>query len=221
MNLKFTLIELLVAISILGILMSILMPSVHKAKAKAMQAVCVSNLSNIGKASQLYSSNDCQSLPVYMQGTHSRRGHDKVGLERALGTYLGSKTPSQWFQATGNPVFMCPSAPVKFDYENFQYVWIADDNAGARTNTYEGLYYHYQRTSLNPNQNSPDNRLLNRAQYENPASHPYQWCSRRQAPVWTELDDSGWNNTLVGASWHSRENFGPGQLFFWMAMYVL
>jgi len=52
---KFTLIELLVVVAIIGILASILMPSLSKARAKTIQAVCLSNQKQIKMASVLYS----------------------------------------------------------------------------------------------------------------------------------------------------------------------
>ncbi|MCH2208096.1 MAG: prepilin-type N-terminal cleavage/methylation domain-containing protein [Lentisphaerales bacterium] len=40
---KFTLMELLIVIAIIGILTSILLPSLHKAREKTKSAVCKSN----------------------------------------------------------------------------------------------------------------------------------------------------------------------------------
>lgn len=53
-NKKFTLIELLVVISIIGILSSMLLPSLSKARAKSRAAVCVSNMKQMGTANYMY-----------------------------------------------------------------------------------------------------------------------------------------------------------------------
>lgn len=50
----FTLIELLVVIAIISLLVSILLPSLQKAKALAMQVVCLTRLKSIGSALSIY-----------------------------------------------------------------------------------------------------------------------------------------------------------------------
>ena len=51
---KFTLIELLVVIAIIGILSSMLLPSLKGARDKAKAAVCMNNLKQIGYGTNLY-----------------------------------------------------------------------------------------------------------------------------------------------------------------------
>ena len=59
----FTLIELLVVIAIISLLVSILVPSLHKAKDLARQAVCASNLHSLGFAFHLYALDNRDYMP--------------------------------------------------------------------------------------------------------------------------------------------------------------
>src|SRR5579863_3075786 len=59
----FTLIELLVVIGIIGILASLLMPSFSRAKGKANDVKCISNLRQIGIALSIYADENQGRLP--------------------------------------------------------------------------------------------------------------------------------------------------------------
>ena len=58
---KFTLVELLVVIAVIGILQSMLLPAISKAREKAKRAVCQSNLGQLVKSCHIYV-NDMDSL---------------------------------------------------------------------------------------------------------------------------------------------------------------
>ena len=81
----FTLIELLVVIAIIAILAAMLLPALAKAKQKAQQASCVSNLRQWGLAVQMYGNDNNFGIP--------RDGMDSTGSYAAG----DSKQANAWF----------------------------------------------------------------------------------------------------------------------------
>jgi prepilin-type N-terminal cleavage/methylation domain-containing protein len=79
-NKGFTLIELLVVIAIIGILASMLLPALAKAKAKANRIKCVNNLGSIGKAALGFAQDNTERMPWQLTKTQrDNHGFDATG----------------------------------------------------------------------------------------------------------------------------------------------
>ena len=114
---KFTLIELLVVVAIIGILVTLLMPSLNKAREQAKIAVCMSNQSQLVRATTLHTKdfnglfiNRTGNSSRYPGGLHDDRNTYSANYDLDWGKkfegYLAGFTIEK-----GSEAFFCPSQP--------------------------------------------------------------------------------------------------------------
>lgn len=157
----FTLVELLVVISIIALLLSILMPSLQKARAQAQTVVCNSNLKQIMLAISMYTSENSNRMPVYNSNPTPTTGIDWI--DRII-PYLGRN--NQFSNAMGrmeSKVFRCgaykynKSSPWADYLRNACYgynAWFIDGAASGYTATHmknkgkSGVYYTIKSTDI-------------------------------------------------------------------------
>ena len=155
----FTLIELLVVIAIIGILASMLLPVLAKAKTKARGVVCINNLKNLTAGCQLYvDENDDLRLP----GRFAKESGGKKNPKNWYEVGNGMKYRPRWVAFMGmhvgvyafdkplttsdrqdydNPVYINPLRPTWKDERNYAFGYNHQFLGNGRKSN--GKFHHY------------------------------------------------------------------------------
>jgi hypothetical protein len=116
---RFTLLELMIIVAIIGILISILLPSLQRARAISKTAVCLSNTRELGTGTQLYITNHNYKMARGAEGSDYARsfGASSRGVPFiAIAPYLGLEPLYPNFSSSGrntyyksSDIFRCPA----------------------------------------------------------------------------------------------------------------
>jgi prepilin-type N-terminal cleavage/methylation domain-containing protein len=127
----FTLIELLIVIAIIGILLTLLLPSLQKAREKAKRAVCLSNVSQQLRLIHVYSNINSNRIPLQYGTGIPRNSHYFKRGDKYLN--VGAVWKSGNTSALG-PFLICPSwsidpIPEKQSINDFREYYLADNKS--------------------------------------------------------------------------------------------
>ena len=111
----FTLIELLVVVAIIALLISILLPSLSRARELAKRAGCRANLRGIGQASYIYSNDYNESFPIayhFQTGSGTNPGVKYAGLMGGGGQDAAPGAPDVMVEIGGTNTANRSNVPV-------------------------------------------------------------------------------------------------------------
>ena len=123
----FTLIELLVVLAIIGVLAALLLPALSRAKGRAKNAVCVSQLRQLGVATRLYADENNNRMPAaeLLPSLPLDPAKPLPRIRDALGATLGQSGAA----TNGANLFRCPLDRLGlFEKEGSSYEWNSDLN---------------------------------------------------------------------------------------------
>lgn len=198
----FTLIELLVVIAIIALLISILLPSLSRARELSKRTVCAANLRGIGQAMYIYAQDDPQVFPSIAQVWAANNGQmqNYVAINRInepSTTGIPSVSVDMWTIVRANNTtpkqYNCPSTTDVPDpaQDTTAYFDFLSDTPTTGRSTYNSYAYQYQH--------DPNRRIIGPSSEPNfpfmADSNPYIKGQVTVAPLTDRISANRGNST--------------------------
>ena len=131
---KFTLIELLVVIAIIGILASLLLPSLSKARQKAYQTQCLNNHKQLLIAQHSFIS-DSEYYQTAWHNGHIAQGPHAATPDSVFNVWIWAVDPylASW------DILFCPNREGDMLHSNYGWNWMGEDE----DNVWDGMDLTY------------------------------------------------------------------------------
>ena len=111
----FTLIELLVVVAIIALLISILLPSLNRAREQARKSVCASQMHQMGLAFLMYVDDNFDYMPMGTLGFETRPLWSGIIRPYLVANEdLSIHGADRWDPVNFHPIYVCPSNKYRF-----------------------------------------------------------------------------------------------------------
>lgn len=195
----FTLVELLVVITIIGMLMSLLMPAVQAARESGRRAVCQNNQKQLSLATLNFESRG-QFFPGYRNWIRTTAGNNlTVSWVPVLLPFLERQDLYDDFRQRGEqrPIFLrllfCPSnPPEQMSEQDTPLAYVVNAGILAQDVAAEGVFQDHART---------DRIRVSMNAIRDGASTTLMLSERVKMAKWTDLDEN-----LVAFNWSRDSN---------------